>query len=82
MPKNAIQVDIVSSKGKIAKTYASEDNIKNQTLSFYCKPDATASQIQAVATALEDVFKQSSGTASRIDATAQLLQQVEITGQN
>lgn len=79
MPKNDISVDVVSSKGKIAKIYDPTENIKNQTLTFYCKPDATASQLQAVAGALENVMKQ--GT-TRIDATAQLLQQVEITGQN
>lgn len=79
MPKNDIQTDIVSSKGKILKTYDPADGKINQSLTFYCKPTATASQIQAVAVALDDLFDR--GMQS-IDPTSQLLQQVEITGAN
>lgn len=79
MPKNDIQTDVVSSKGKVLKTYDPTDGKINQTLSFFCIPTATASQLQAVAMALDEVFDH--GMMS-IDPTAQLLQQVEITGYN
>lgn len=79
MPKNDIQTDIVSSKGKVLKSYDPTDGKTNQNLTFYCKPTATASQLQAVANALDDVFDKGDTV---IDATAQILQQILITGAN